>query len=655
MAQNERMSTLLDLRGLDLTTPVDLLVDGRTPFAKNFRLYAQQTDDRRVAVSSRKGPGFYITPLSELSAMSNSSTDGASTVKVGVDSDIQMFQLTSSSAERLTRMDLNVSNTEGGSGPLLVQVYSDDNNLPGKLLTESSILGGSIGETPAVLTARFVNAIKLTNGVKYWIVIRIQDDGEGTYNLVTSTTGIKAYKASGGLTSGTLQTYSILYNLYTAGDFKDKGAYRFARDNGQNVTVVVYGTTLFKVDESTHQLEPIATGLSSSATEYSFTNGDNKLFWVNGYDQLKTWDGTTVATITDTELPILSDIEFHKDRLFGVVAADKNKIVFSEAPGNPSSLPTNQQWYYAWLSVSYWYIPRPHNGSPITGLVSFQDGLTILTQDSKYVLSGYDRGSFSLRQSTGVRGALSKRGITSDENRIYFVSDDGLYEHNGSEDKKLSELVNPMFDGCPNKFDITPVIWKNEVRWYMASEGSSVNDTCLIYNKDLKEFEYDTDTYVNRAVWYGDADDEQELVEFSSMAPVAYLAEQAYHSLGAPIDFEYRMKYDSMKTPAQRKRIRKFFPLIQGVDNTFPLTVGMDRDFENEPRTKDVLLEVNGSMLGDFNLDDGTLLGGFTTFKMHRLSFSGYGHYWQPRIIRKGVNNRVAFVGAQFSFKTKRL
>ena len=33
----------LDLKGLDMVSPVDLMKSGRTPYAKNFRLYAQQS------------------------------------------------------------------------------------------------------------------------------------------------------------------------------------------------------------------------------------------------------------------------------------------------------------------------------------------------------------------------------------------------------------------------------------------------------------------------------------------------------------------------------------------------------------------------------------------------------------------------------------
>jgi len=797
----EKMALALDLRGLDMVTPVDLIKNGRTPFSKNFRLFAQQSDDRRVAVSSRKGPGFYTYPLSETLSDSNTSLTGASTANVGIITGLHAQPFTAPNNSLVTRIDVMVKDIAQASGPIMVKIYSDLAGKPYKMLSESSLSSGSIGNTAAYVTARFIKAPLLTSGQQYWIVMSLQDDAKNEYTFTTTTAGNKAWKSDSTLSQIAQQTYGLNYKVYTNPTSVDKGSYRFNRDNGVNTTVVAFGTSLYKIDESTHTFIEVVSGLSALATDYSFTSGDNKVFWANRYDQLTAWNGTdeltavnliangtfdtnttnwaagtgsTISRITsdfhttpaslsitaasgvrkarlsstsmyrnhrykvtywakgstatsttelrindgtgtvagsskvlttswakyeqyytpsvdittldiafladnamiddvvvvdtgieyiiDTELNILSMITFHKDRLFGVEAADPNRMVFSEVPGNPAFDPTGvtpttarDQWYYAWRSVSFWYIPRPHNGSPITGLISFQDALTIFTQDKKYVFSGYDLGSFNLRESTGSKGALSRRGITSDENRIFFVGPDGLYEFDGSSDKKISSLVNPLFDGCGHKDMITPIIWKSEVRFYMASQGSAVNDTCLIWNKDIEEIEYDTGTYVNRAIYYNDADDQQQLIEFSSLVSVAYNAETEYNSLGAPIDFEYRLKYDSMGVPAQRKRIKRYFPVLQGVDSTFNIQLAMDKDFQDSPRVKDLLLSTNGAKIGEFNFGDGTLFGGDTSFKTKRQSYSGYAYYWQLRISRKAVDNRVAFIGAQFSYKTKRL
>lgn len=656
MATNEKVGLVLDLRGLDMVTPVDLLQDGRTPWAKNFRLYAKQSDDRQVAVSSRKGSGFYSQPLVEVEDSSVEVID--SSVPVGVTSPVAAQRIVIETAGRLSRIDAPVSSPEPASGVLTVKLYSTSSDGLNALLSESSVIPSAVDATPVMETIRFLNAPRVEVGDEIIAVFMMQDDAKGQYHLHIDEGVAGAMYSDTSISTLVDTDYSINYSAFISPDTTYKGSYRFNRDDGQNITLAAYGTTMYSLNPTTRAWTSVQTGLSANASWYSFTRADGRVFWVNGYDGLKAWDGTgAVETITDTELPILSQVLFHKDRLFGVSASEKNKIIWSEAPGNPSNAPTNQQWYRAYLSTSFWYIPAPKTGSPITGIISFQDSLIIFTQDNKYVFSGSDKGSFNLRQSTGAKGALSMRGIVSDENFIYFAADDGLYEFNGSSDKNISEeRISPLFDGCPNKYDITPVIWKNKVRWYMASSTSAYNDICALYNRGLGgEWELDTETFVTDALYYDDADDDQELIEFSSLYNIAFQAETAYNAVGAPIDFEYRLKYDSMGLPAQKKRIRRYYPIFQGVDSTFKVNLDMDKDFQDSPRTKEILLAVNGATLGNFLIGDDTILGGDTTFKHHRQSYSGSAYYWQLRIRRRGVNNRVAFTGAQYKYRIKRM
>lgn len=805
--------SVLDLRGLDLTTPVDAIQNGRTPFAKNFRLYAQQADSRQVAVSSRKGQGYIMEAVGQTEEYFEDTTGGASTVEVGIIEGVQGVRFQAGSTNRITRIDVKPSDPDGGvTGTLLVEIWSDNDGVPSKKLAVSSINSGSIGDTSAWLPARFVKAVQMVDNDYYWVIVRMQDDGVGKYTLDT-TTDYAGYATDSTIQNFAVQSYGINIKVYGTPSGVFKGGYRYLRDNGDNVTVVAYGTSLYYLDGDT--LELIVSGLSSDAEHYSFASADNKLFWANGYDDLTWWDGTFLATnsnkltngtidtdatgwqrsewydgtvartttspqagagalsvtntstntraawtaitlekyhkyrisyyvkagtaanvtlkglddtpsdttsaessqigntvaattswqlvefdyipqtpfvglqwsapsgigtfyldtlsikdygvgyITDDELDIPETVAYHKDRLWTKSTVDYNKLQFSEAPGNPTAktnqsgaqIPTisSEQWYNAWRSVDYWYVPRPFNGSPVVGTISFQDSLTVFTQDKKYTISGYDTGSFFLRESTGAMGALSWKSIAVDENYIYFVAKDGFYRYNGSADEKISKLVSPLFDACPRKEDIRPVVWKNQVRFYMASSGSTVNDICLIWEKDLEEWQYDTDVYVDDALWYKDTDDDQDLIEFSSVVPQLFTAEEDYNSLGAPIDFEYRFKYDSMKSPGQKKRIKRFVPILQGVDTSYPLTVAMDKDFEDSPKIKKVLLVVNGATLDNFVLGDGTILGGNKSFKAKRQSYSGYANYWQFRLMRNAVNNRIAFVGAQYTYKTKRL
>lgn len=814
LAQFQQLQQL----GLDMVSPVDLMKSGRTPYARNFRLYAQQSDDRQVAVSNRKGSGFYLNPLNETKTVSEESTTGAATQAIGVTLNTVLQKFTAADSNRITRLDVELSNPNGATGAIIVEIWSDNAGAPYKKLASSSYENGDISTSAAYITARFIQAPLLASGSDYWVVLRVQDDGTDGYLVSTTTNSTLAYVSNTGVTSPVVQTFSINYKLYTTAEATIRGVYRWNRDNGNNMTVVVIGTTLYRVDETTHALVEVQTGLSASATYYSFTSADNKLFWVNSYDQLKTWDGTVeadnaniitngtfetdisgwfkvasssttvtrttgqfhsgvasmdigtsvllqaataanlesnktyhisfwikVATagnvklqgtnsdvtnaytflsgsepqigstiaattswqqidftttlsdaykyllitggsalghiyiddvvikptgfgyITDPELPVLSQVVYHKDRLFGIDANNVNRIVWSEAPGNPTANtdPTtgaqittvaSQQWYNAWKSTSFWYIPRPYAGSPVTSLQSFQDSLFIFTQDGKYVFSGYDTGSYTLRESTGFAGAVSHKSVAITKNFMYFVSKDGFYQFDGTNDKKISEVIEPLFRSLTDRANVTVSVWRNQVRYYIQENASAQNNACAIYNEIIGEWQYDTNTWVDQSIPYGDEDDDDQLIETSSLVPTMYIAEAAYNNLGAPIDFEYRFNYTALGSPAQKKRIKKFFPLLQGVDSSFPLTVALDRDFQDSPRSKIVNLTVEGGVLGvahDFG--DGLLFGGQTNFKVNRLRFSGYGNYWQIRISRNAVNNRVALVGAQFSYKTKRI
>ena len=641
-------TVLTALAGLDMVTPMEMIKDGKTPYAKNFRLYDQSQGGREVAVSTRKGPGFYVEPLNE--ALKQSDTDTTGSQKIIASGNIYAERKAITFNGVITKLELHLQ-ALNGTGPLRVDIHLDNAGKIGQKISESSFT--TVPEN-GWATCRFLRGTEVTNTSYVWIVIYQQDDCTGTYGISTSATGSAQFSYSS-LLGLTETTYGIPYKLYGCDKIKDKNVYRFNLDGGTNVTLVAFGTGLYKINESTHQYELVVGGLNANATEYSFTNGDGAVFWVNGYDQLKRWDGTTVETITDAELPILSQITFHKDRIMGVAASDPNKIAFSENPGNPSDLPANQQWYRQWLSVSIIYAPRPKNGSPVTGIISFQDALTILTQDSKYILSGSDRGNYYLRQSTGAKGALSRKGVTSDPNYIYFIADDGIYRFNGSRDEKISRAIQPLFDKCPRKQDITLAIWQNKLRVYMASEFSTVNDICVILDLDFEEWMLDTNTFINRALYYSDADDDMELVEFNSLTGAAYYAEQDFNSVGGPIDFDYRLKYNSFGTPAQRKKIKKFFPLIQGVGTTFKVKHGIDRDIQDEPRIKEQELVAGGNKLGTFALDGTAVLSGKVAFKPRKVSVSGNARTFQYRVSRNAVNNQVAFMGVQLTYKQKRL
>lgn len=645
----------LDFRGLDLTSPYDVMKPEKSPYGKNFRVYAEDGDDRRVAISSRKGSGYYTETESTALNVQNAATTPTADNNVGVSLGWKAQPFVPSSSGRLSRIELMLKNPNHAEGPLVVSIYANSGGIPGALLADSGVLGSNINTTTYTYTpVYFVEAPLLTSGTTYFITVHTQDNGSGYY-LWRSITGI-----TGGLTSDTsgiswTATSSVFnYKTYIAPNRNSKGITRYAPPTAVNKTLMAVDTSMFTVNDTTGVLSSIATGLNTNASYYDFTFGDGKVFWVNGYDTLRAWDGTTVETITHAVLPILKLVQFHKNVLWGVSADDPNKLVYSVGP-QAFDTPGGAQWYRGWKTVNYAYVPEPKASDPITAIVPFQDTLITMTATSKHQVYGNDVASVVPRQAIGNKGAYHQKGVLADENYVYFASDDGFYRYNGSNDENISENIQTEIANIADMSKVVIAKWKRQIRFYYPTTGYAYNNRCLIYHTLLKEWTMDTDCYVSQAVSWRDRDDPKELIESSSVVSRLTYAERDFNTLGKAIDFEYHCKPDSMGNPARRKRIVKLFPLLQAEGADYNVQVGVDKDLKDAPVYTDVPMDMGGAEIGGFLVGDGTDIGGDTAFVPKRLRTSGYGYYWQVRVKRKGINNPVNLLGYIMTYRAKRL
>lgn len=648
----------LDWRGLDLAMPHDAMRDNRSPFAKNFRIYADEADDRRVTISSRKGSGDYLDWVGETEEATFETTTGAADATVGISTEWKAMPFDAEDDGPLSMVELNLKKDSDSAGPVIVEIREDSNGAPGNLLATSSILNSDIGESYGYVACRFIEAPDLTNTETYWITAHVQDDGEGVYYWSSSTAGTDALTSDTGGLGWTATSYSLNFKTYQSDESVVKGLSRYAPHGGDNETLIAIGTSIYSASAADGTLTEIVSSLNSNADYTTFTYADDKAFISNGFDDLTVWDGSADSTITHANLPTPKFATFHKNRLFVVDADDPNKIVYSEDPGNEDG--SGNFWYEGYLSTSFIYVPAPTASDPITALVPFQDSLVIFTTTDKYILYGSDPGSFVVRQATGRKGAVSHRGVVADENFIYFVSDDGFYRYNGAADQRISGPIQPEFNNIADLGKVSAVKSKNRVRFYYPQSGSSVNNACLLYNELLEEdgfgeWEMDTDSYVSFAVQWRDGDDEKLLVEASSKAPTAFFAEQHDHNLGKPIDFEYRCKYDSMGNPAKRKRIKRLYGLLEAEGGDYPITIGVDRDLNNSARETQVSLTTSGLLVGHQLVGDGSTVGGGSEYEPRRVRVSGNGYYWQVRVKRVGVDTPVNFLGYVLSYREKRL
>lgn len=648
-ARKPMQKVILDYSGLDVANPYDLVQEGHSPFAKNFRIYDTNSEARSVQITTRKGSGLYTNVLGETLDGSDTSVTGAGLTYVDTLLNWRAVKYTATSTGRLTKLEINMKRNTGFA-PLIVEMYDEDWNL----MADSSVIESIVPDNLTYTPVYFIEAPRVEASTDYYFVFYVQDDGSGAYQLSTNDSGT-ALASNSGVAGMTPVSYGINYKSYVAPEMVEKGMFRFNMEGGTNKTMVVYsnGTNdvLYAVDDNDGTFDVVDNTLDKDAVEYSFAVMDGKLFYVNGFDNLKAWNGTSVETITDPELSILKLIVVYKDRLWGVLASESNKIIFSEVPGNPSDTTPDKQWYYAWRSVSFMYQPAPKVADPIMALVPYQDVLKVITTGQKIDIYGYSYDTFYSKQNPDTKGALSSSTATDGE-FLYHVGKEGIIRHNGTSGVIITTAIQPIYDSIPDKSKINIAYWNNTIRMYY---GSGYSNEILVYDILRNEWMRDTETWVKRGVVWEDADDNNQLIESSSLVPRIMFAETGFSALGKAIDFAYWTKYESLGVPAQKKRIIKFFPLFEPSDRDFNINVDMDKDMQNLPTRSRVGLTTTGARWGEFNWDDGTTWGANTAFVPTRLRFPGYAHYFQARISRRAVNNQVKFYGTQYSYKLKRL
>jgi len=622
--------------GLNTTFPYTQLKDGESPSFYNVRLYARKSDDRRVAVATRKGPGFYSVPLGETLDAQVTSTTGASDATLTTTSWVA-DKFTNNTAGRLTKVSLNLKTGTTPTQHVMVAIYTNSGGSPGSLLATSSILSSSITSSYTYLTARFIEAPEVSAATDYWVVAYMQNGGSGSWlwSSNTSVTTAKTSSNSGGSWSAT--SYGLNWKTYVSTNSPLLGGTRYTPSNATAKTVIAHGTNVYSVSEVDGTTTSIKSALNASATEYNFAQASDNLYWCNGYDALYKWDGATVTTVAGSP-PIAKYLAFHKGRLFLAGQSDPTKLTWSDFAD-----------YETWSSTGFVYVPQSKTGDPITGMTVFQDNLVIFTRNTKYILFGDDPGNFVLRQASGKKGAVNNAVIKSDPNYIYFLSDDGVYRFNGSQDELMSDSVQTETDNIEDKTKCAAVVQGNYYRLYYPRTTSVVNDACILWDTLNNFWLRDTDTYIDKPF----VDEENNLIEGSSVMGAVFRAEQAYSDMGKPIDFIYWTKYygDGLR----KIFLRRLILSLRLQTQPYSLNVYIDIDQRN---TNSISYQVDAQASGA-EYGDGTQFGDGTTWGSQVVSVPetlvGTEAYWhQIRFERNGVDTPVEILSYLMQIRVRR-
>lgn len=637
IARREKEILVDNFVGLNTTAPYTQLKDGESPYFYNCRLYARNASDRRVAIGTRKGPGFYSVPLGETVDQQQTSTTGAADQSVGTGTWYGK-KFTAGASGRLTKVELRLKTGTSPTQHLMVAIYSDTAGSPGTLLATSSILSSAITGSYAYVVSRFIEAPVVASASSYWIVSYMQMGGTGSYNWssTTNATTAKTSSNSGGTWATT--AFDLNAKTYVSTNSKYLGGTRYTPSNATAKTVIAHGTNVYTVSDVDGTTSSIKSGLSGSATDYYFAQSNDQLFTTNGQDAPQYWDGTTWATVGGTP-PTSKFCIFHKNRLFLVDSTNPSRIVFS-----------NLSDYQTYASTNFIYVPAPKSGDPITGWVVFQDNLVIFTRKTKWILYGDDPGNFILRQSSGKKGSVNQSCIASDPNYVYFLSDDGIYRYNGSQDQLISDKIQTEVDNIADKTKTSGVVHNNYYRLYYPAGAATANNSCLLWDSINSFWLRDSNTLIDKPF----VTETNSLIEGSSLVGAVFNAEQAYSDLGKPLAFEYRTKYfgDGLR----KIFFRRVVPSVRLQTQPYNLNVYIDLDQRNNiPLQYTIAAQASGDTWGGGFLWGSTFTWGSAIVSTPN-TLRGSEAYWeQVRFVQTGVDTPVEILSYALQIRIRKI
>lgn len=629
-----RVDEVYDLRGLNQSSPDQIMPMGESPNTENTRMYARDTEDNRVAIRTRKGSTRLSTPVGEALNVQNIASSTGSVEFTALVWVAQPF--TPSSSGAITKLSVELKTVTAGGDHILVDIYTDNGGTPGTLLAESSISTDVLTTSFQDTLVYFIDAPSLISGTQYWMRFRAESNSTATYALNrTAASGGYSTPPPGTVYAALGHTWRYKTYLSTVGDIL--GYFRRTPQDKSDRTLFAMGTDVYSVTDA-GVATSISSAINASASKVRFSHIDDKTLWVDGLNTAKEWDGTTVSAISGVA-GTPTHVIVHQQRVFFVPSDDPTRVNFS-ALNDRTSYP----------STNFFYVPSPKSADHISGWRVFQNNLVIFTHETKHIVYGSDLSSFTRKESIGTKGAVSDEAIAVDRNFIYFMGDDRhIYRFNGVEDELLSEKIEPALQSISDVRKVRFHIYRNQLRVYYPSGTDTQSEDMLLLelstkdsNKYLQWF-HDTGRPVIGSLEWGTKNN--ELIEFSSRVGALYLGENGESDLGKAINFVYWTNYKMYGSGAAKDRIKRFRPFVRPTDSSYVLTVGKDINFADNPVLTDYAVDAGGAKWGSFSWNDGTKWGDGNQLVDNKVAMSGRGKHTQYRFECNYVDAPVELYG----------
>ena len=239
---------------------------------------------------------------------------------------------------------------------------------------------------------------------------------------------------------------------------------------------------------------------------------------------------------------------------------------------------------YDKFSVDFYQnFPAIKTGDPLTAMFNLGGVIYIMTRRNKYQMFAQTAEAWSQNASNAQNGTFSQESIVCDLNYAYFANDNGIYIFDGASEASLTEnTIQNVYDNIPNKEQIVCDLYKNRLYVYYPSQAGGPNDSCLVYNINLRVWEsFDSNAYVSATS--ARQNSSSRFICGHSKIGMLMLNEAGYYSdMSSPIAFNLETGYQHFGATSQLKRITKWRPEMATTENPYTCECGYALDFTDQ-------------------------------------------------------------------------
>lgn len=420
-----------------------------------------------------------------------------------------------------------------------------------------------------------------------------KDAPSGTLTVKLSTQGMGKQEFRAACASGTTPMYKL--NTAPSGQVTN-----IFEANINDVKTVLFtfkttagATTLYRMaaDGTTTSVRSLPSGVE----KVRFLQNINKIRYVDGkegprlIDPSSSWSDTAITTVdlkTGTDLGM---------KMTNILDGTQDNIMYFDATVN-----TRAEWTYPYnfeynnSAISsydkfdqdfYQNFPAIETGDPLTAMFNLGGVVYILTRRNKYYMYSQTADVWTQQAASAQHGTFTQESCVCDLNYAYYACDDGIYIFDGSSEASITEkTIQSTYDAIKGKESIVLELYKNRLYAFYSSTGNGVNDSCLVYNVNLRLWEsFDTGTCVSATS--GRKSPSNRLICGSSHFGQLFLYEDDgndYSDLGAPLNFDLETAYLHFGTPSQLHRITKWRPEFSTVSGDWSIKCGYALDFTDD-------------------------------------------------------------------------